>query len=431
MNSLWAHNIIKVLAIIFLGLAIGISNATAINNNKIESIRRIYIDSRLSDQMSNSWKTNLSFSTSVNISSQIRQWELNSAYNLSNAYANKMLNNLRPWQGLAIDIGSGLTVRYTGEKYFSMGQTYNEIANISRSAAADSANRIADIYMWRGFSPNSLGNVYSLSRGGIYAPNFAIWLREGYKYRDFASSLSRPTTDALYNAAWGQAVYQTTWIFTNLAIGAADRFIKTIDYASTSMQIMNPPIYLQNRPELGQFANFTPSQKVFSIIPITGTWQGYGSHSIPHGDRYYQEKLSTAWIEPITEIHTDLSVTDFGYEYRRIEIKTPTLDNFAGSFERFVVTHYPTNSYWDPQRSTMTVTTDSFSAWRETTEHGITTISPINNFSSDYQRFQTQQQSMWNQIRGPMNQPQIYQPQISQPKVYQPQSPKININSRR
>lgn len=429
MNSLWSHNIIKVVVIIFLGLAIGISNVIAASNNKIESTSRIYIDSRLSDQMANSWKTNLSFSPPVNISSQIRQWELNSAYNLSNAYANKMLNNLRPWPGLATHIGSELTVRRVGDLYSSMGQTYNEIANIYRSAAADSANRIADIYMWRGFSPNSLGNVYSLSQGNIYAPNFAIWLREGYKYRDLASSLSRPTTDALYNAAWGRAVYNDISTFANLAISGIDRFIKTVDYVGTSMQIMNPPIYLQNRPELGQFANFTPSQKALFIIPITGTWQGYGSHSIPYGNRYYQEKLSTAWPESITKIHIDLSVTNFGREYRRIEIKTPTLDNFAGSFERFAVTHYPTNSYWDPQRSTMTVTTDSFSAWRETTKHGYTTISPVNNFSSNYQQFQTQQQSMWNQIRSPMNQPPNLSPQVYRPQM--PQMPKINTNSRK
>lgn len=115
--------------------------------------------------------------------------------------------------------------------------------------------------------------------------------------------------------------------------------MEIIDRIGTSMQVRNPPIYLNEKTSWG--------------------WKGHDSYSIPGGIVSYYETLDTSasrWWEPgnITRTHTDLVTTNLGTYYRNVEIKTP-----ATSFlERFMVHQYPTGSHVDSLKSTRTTTTE-------------------------------------------------------------------------
>ena len=131
-------------------------------------------------------------------------------------------------------------------------------------------------------------------------------------------------------------------------------FLETVDRMATSMQIMNPPTYLNEKT----------------------SWGCKGEGSMPGG--YYQENLVTGEPGYITRTHTDWINTDFGIYERNVEIITPTV----GSFERFIIHHYPVGNYWDSNTSTMTTTT------RPLSSHQVIETSGIN----DIQSFQ----QLWN-----------------------------------
>jgi len=368
------------IAAVSISIIVGTAVANAETNN-VPPRHKIYVDPYLSSSITT--RT----SNQISVLPQIRQWELNSAYHPYTGAANRYIAKLpntnnpstNPIPGIwATTVGGNLYHWRTNKAYDSFGKLCNNIANTYRSAAAASANRIADTHMLRAFSPNSLGGRYSLSNGGIYVPNHVVWYNQGNAYRGMAKDL-RPATDiAIQNATRGWAIYDATLTTANIAVQSAEMFLKTIDYVGTSMQIMNPPIYLQDNYK------FTPAQK-FLFIPTAGIQEGYGSYAIPGGAVHYTEKLDTSFGRPITQIHNDWGTTNFGNFNRRIEISTPAVN----SFERFAVTHYPANNYWDPKLSTMSYRETSFNSWREVTKNGYTTVIPINQ--SQFQQRSWQQ----------------------------------------
>lgn len=311
---------------------------------------------------------------------EIGKWELSMGLEVSNLYINNLPNidnpHTNPWRDAVMSTGGELTTRGIGDIYGSMGNKYNNIANIQRSLGAASANKIADSYMRLGYSPSPLGDVYRLSSGGIRVPNHAIWIREGGRYRGIARVLKYPTDTALRNATKGLRIYGSTMTVMGVGIQAVDTFLKTTDYIGTSMQIMDPPIYLQNNPELGQVAKFTPSSEKILGIPISGIWEGYGSYSIPGGSVKYEETFQTTGPGPITKSHTDWINSDIGTYYRHTEIKTPVINKF----ERFAPTRYPLGSgYWNPTTSTSSTVTRIQQSYHVETIRGVSKITPLPN----------------------------------------------------
>lgn len=163
-----------------------------------------------------------------------------------------------------------------------------------------------------------------------------------------------PMTSVTYNVA-------------STAMGAAITGIETINRIGTSIQIMNPPIYLQNNPK------FTASQRILGI-PVSGTWEGSGSYLIQGGRVNFQETLITAGPD-ITRIHTDWGKTNLGSYYRHVEISTPV----TNPIERFMMTHYPVGGYWDPATSTITTTTRIQQSYRIETYGGMPRVTPLPN----------------------------------------------------
>ncbi len=165
---------------------------------------------------------------------------------------------------------------------------------------------------------------------------------------------------------------QGAFTILDAASTAAQTFVQTMDYVGKSMQMMNPPTYLQNNPR------FTPSQTLLGI-PITATREGSGTYSIPWGSAGYHEILSTEGPGPITRVHTEWARTEYGSYYRTEEVRTPS----ASWLERFMVTHYPVGSYWD-ENSTVSYTRQGSSySWRETNIGGVRTITPIRSFDTN------------------------------------------------
>jgi len=162
-----------------------------------------------------------------------------------------------------------------------------------------------------------------------------------------------------------------TYEIASSAMGAAITFSQTIDYIGTSMQIMNPPIYLKNNSGAGQFVSLSDTQKIIGV-PISGTWKGDGSYTTDHGVVNYQEILNTSGSE-ITQTHINRGTTDFGTFYQQVEIKTPV----ANGFERFAITQYPLGSYFDPKSYTITTTTRVQQSYRIETLGGISKITTL------------------------------------------------------
>lgn len=121
----------------------------------------------------------------------------------------------------------------------------------------------------------------------------------------------------------------------------------------TSMQIMNPPIYLNEKTSWG--------------------WKGEGSYSFPGGVVNYQETLKTAGPGPITRTHTDWVTTNTGTYIRQVEIKTIP----ENRFERFMMHHYPVGGYFDPDKTTITTITRSQQSYRIETVGGISKVTPL------------------------------------------------------
>lgn len=245
------------------------------------------------------------------IRSEIKNWELNTGIEASKRYISRLPTN--PWPDIQTSAGSELTIRGMGSIYGSIGRTYNDIANIFRAQ--------------QGLGPSNV---------------------------------------VLQNTARGLQIYQSSTTIMGAGLQAADTFQKTVHYVGTSMQVMNPPIYLQNNPK------FTPSQKILGM-PISGTWGGAGSYRIPGGVVNYQETLKTSGPGPITQTHTDVVTTNMGTYYRHVEIKTPA----SSGIERFVLTHYPVGSYWDTNSSVSYTTTRSHQSYRIETVGGISKVTPL------------------------------------------------------
>lgn len=140
---------------------------------------------------------------------------------------------------------------------------------------------------------------------------------------------------------------------------AAGTFLKTTDYVGTSMQVINPPIYLREKTPYG--------------------WKGEGLYSIKsNGINYqvgYHETLKTAGHGPITRSHTDYINSDIGTYYRHTEIKTPVINNF----ERFALNRHPLGSYWDSTTSTSSTVTRIQQSYHVETIRGVSKITPLPN----------------------------------------------------
>ena len=288
----------------------GIAEWKLLNENKSETQveETIYVSSSLSGMVEKGSGEGVSvvgglvaFDNGYWINSEIRQWELNNGSKISSGYAARLPSP----STAAVSIGGWVTTRTIGQIYRSMGGTFQDIANVYRAA--------------QGLPPS-----YEVLR-----------------------------STAMGSQVWGTATQITS---------AGITFMKTIDRVGTSMQVMNPPIYLQNNPGKGMYAEKT-----------SWGWIGKGSYSIPEGHVYYQEILKTAGPGPITRTHTDWAVTNTGNYVRQVEIKTPV----TSGFERFMMYHYPPGNYFDPKTSTITTTTRIQQSFRVETVGGMTNVTPL------------------------------------------------------
>jgi hypothetical protein len=321
-------------------------------------------------------------------SSEIRLWEMERAIQLRPGYINRLPNAdlpfnhpPNPWRGTLTSVTGRVTTRALGAIYSwddsllklaplpgnglkplpTTGGLYNELANLSRSQIASSYNRIADVYMKWGFSPTSQGNAFRLSPGGVYAPQSAMWIRTGDAYRTMASRIG-PTDSPLLSAARGARIYTASSMTLGTAMQAGTTFVKTVDYVGKSMQVMNPPIYLQER--------------------VAG-WGWKGAWFNAHNGHYYWETLKTAGPGPITRTHADLVATQTGTYYRYQEIRTPV----TNVFERFVLNRYPVGSYWDPKTSTVNTTTiirhrSGMESWNSSAYHSFPNLRWSGSYNS-------------------------------------------------
>lgn len=280
------------------------------DNSKTQVEQTVYVSSSLSGMVEKGEPQGIgmisglaAFDNDYWIESQITQWELNKQIDIGSRYISRLPTN--PW----VDVGGDITTR-------TIGISYQQYMN----------NQLAVVNVFRGYQGKPALTTFPMS--------------------------------------W--QVASTTFDIASLGMGAGTTFIQTIDRVGTSMQVMNPPIYLQNNPK------FTPSQKILGV-PISGTWEGSGSYNIPGGVVNYQETLKTSGPGPITQTHTDWVTTNTGTYYRQVEIKTPA----TNGFERFAVTHYPVSSYFDPTSSTVTTITKSQQSYRIETVGGISKVTPL------------------------------------------------------
>jgi hypothetical protein len=358
-----------------------------------------------------SWIVSPSFDPMIDTRSQIRMSELNMNMRMSDRFASELLRNYGPD---AAYIRAGTSVARTGLSQLGKlaareaFKSYADLANTYRSGAAMAANRIADTYRSLAFNPSPIADVYAKSPAGIYAPRYDIGFNEMRQYRDLASKLSQPNIDAYTNAARAYRAYTTASTIMNTVLTAAQQFYKTIDYVGTSMQIMNPPIYLNEKTSWGS--------------------RGFGSYSLPDGtSRYWQESLRTADKDFITRRHTDTIFTPFRTYSSYVETKIiPT-----NSFERFMLHHYPVNDYWD-ESATVTSMRSFSGSWRETTVRGVTTISPLTTSNINQNFGSINNMSYPSNLNSTIYQPNFNSISISQPilynnTIYQPRLNSINL----
>lgn len=151
-------------------------------------------------------------------------------------------------------------------------------------------------------------------------------------YRSAGGAITINGIGWAYAAMPNAGIYPSIYGIASTTMAAPITGMENIHILGTSMQVMNPPIYLDKRTAYGL--------------------SGEGSYPIKNGRIYYQEKLITAEPSSITRTHTDWAKTNIGTYYCHTEINTPVSSNFGGKFERFATNRWPVGSQWDPQLST-------------------------------------------------------------------------------
>jgi hypothetical protein len=157
-----------------------------------------------------------------------------------------------------------------------------------------------------------------------------------------------------YNYGSGLAILNTANTLANgVTVG-----LDTTWRMGKSMQIMNPPTYLQTKTPSGSF--------------------GEGPYSISGGHVQYWETLNTKGPD-ITRTHTDMitTTTPSGFINQRIETKTP-----ASPIERFMMHNFPTGSYFDPEKTTIQKTYVSNMHYKTVNGNPYIQPSSFNTYSS-------------------------------------------------
>lgn len=232
--------------------------------------------------------------------SDIIGWRWSQTSKLGLDYANQLTKN--PWPGVATSIGSSLARQTLGDLYYT------------------GSSRLDVFSYWNlGRTYNELGRVFATSLGNPY-----------YNTVGDAFRLDKNIYSATNNV-----------LFTT--ISAASLFNKMITYAGTSMQIMNPPIYLQHQTPTG--------------------WMGVGTYNIGSSQVTYKETLFTAKPDAIIRDHADRVIintpTTQGVSWTQTVTNVPVADGLTGRFERYLNYHFPTGSYWDVNGTQTTVTKTS------------------------------------------------------------------------
>ncbi len=175
----------------------------------------------------------------------------------------------------------------------------------------------------------------------------------------------------LYKLSPYMQIASTTF---NTALNATSTFFQSLDYLGTSAQIMNPPIYLHEKTDLG--------------------WEGKESFTINNNIIQYNESLQTNYPNGIIRSHEEQRFTPTGIYYSYQYNSTPV----ESKNESFMMYHYPVNSYFDPYTSTITTITKNQENYRIETISGIERITPLPNYSNvmwDYRNISPS----WNNIQ--------------------------------
>jgi hypothetical protein len=231
-------------------------------------------------------------------------------------------------------------------------------------------------------SADALGEITTGLIGAMYGRPFGF-METQFNLINTFRTYQGTTPLSTSPASWQMA--SEAYNLASTLMGAAITFAQTLDRVGTSMQIMNPPIYLQNNHELGRTANFIPSQqRLLGIIPVSGTWEGSGTYSIPDGSVAYHEVLSTAGSGPITRIHSEFAQTEHGSYFRIAQTETPFAKGPSGVMEKFMLTHFPLGSYWDNNSTESYFIQGGSYIRHETYAGGVLTVNTVSNFNNNY-----------------------------------------------
>ena len=314
----------------------------------------------------------ISFNQIKDIQTQIRAWEINNKVTSSHSFIGKLFDKHGPDaanRDAMLNIGREITNAILDNAVQGMFTSYVQLASAYRGYAAASANRIADTYRNLAFNPDPIGNLYSKSSGGIYAPRHSIWFNEMRQYRDSAVKLSQPNLVATATAQRAFRIYNAISTITNTGMTILDISYKTIDYIGRSMQIINPP---------------TPGTRI--TFPDMGLKPGHTTAEGLHNLKTWVGDFTTNRIRPVQFESTKIinldnninlgntRITRSGFLRETQITVTPT-----NSIERFMLKLYPVGSYFDPMTSTVTSTRQWSITTRETTMPGASFNSAWNN----------------------------------------------------
>jgi len=173
-------------------------------------------------------------------------------------------------------------------------------------------------------------------------------------WRDVGGSITTTVIGIGAHPAYGIASTMGSAVTTGMEI---------IDRVGTSIQIMNPPIYLNEKTSWG--------------------WKGEGSYSIPAGRVCYHETLNIsapAWWQSGTIVrkHTDRVSTNLGTYYRNVKIET----HDVSPGERFMMRHYPVGGYFNPGKTTITTITRIHKSYHIETRGNVTKVTPLATYTT-------------------------------------------------